>query len=181
MKPKILVIGYKEHGKDTVGELLRDNHGIDFRSSSLFLAEKVVRPALEAQGITYDTLEECFEDRGNHRVAWRDAISEHNADDPAKLSQAILEVCNCYVGMRSNREFQVARHLFDAVVWVEATGRVLPDGRVLEAYDESLDIEFDAGIMHRIDNTGTLADLEEKVAAFAAILGLGRQLPLSLA
>lgn len=163
--PKILVLGFKQHGKDTVAEILRDEHGIDFRSSSLFLAEAVVRPALAKRGILYNSLEECFRDRGNHRVAWRDAIAAHNGDDPTRLAQAILAECDCYVGMRSDREYQASRHLFDAVAWVEGTGRKLEDGTVLEPYDESLDIEFDPVEMHLIDNTGDLDHLRAEVRA----------------
>lgn len=176
MKPKILVLGWARHGKDTVAEMLSDNHGLSFRSSSYFLAEHVVMPELRRRGITYPSLEACYEDRVNHRATWREIIAEHNGDDPARLAKAILEVVDCYVGMRTDREYRAALPLFDAVVWVDSSARgIPPEGR------DSMTIEFDAGVMHRIENSGTLADLEEKVAAFAAILGLGRQSSLPFA
>lgn len=171
---KILILGYKQHGKDKFAELLRDNHGLNFRSSSLFLAEKVVRPKLEKLGITYASVEDCYADRDNHRIAWRDAILEHNQEDPAKLAKAILEVADCYVGMRSDYEYQVAKKLFDRIIWVDGTGRVLPNGRVLEAYDESLDIEFNPDEMLLIENKGTIQELGHKAATVAEIMGMQR-------
>lgn len=39
---KLLVIGYGRHGKDTVCEILRDQHGYSFTSSSSFVDRKSV-------------------------------------------------------------------------------------------------------------------------------------------
>lgn len=168
-KPKLLILGHGRHGKDTVAEILRDHHGFSFASSSFFAAEMVVRPALAACGVTYDTLEECYADRVNYRSFWYEAISAYNRGGTSRLAEAILVDHDAYVGMRSNREFEASRKLFDIVVWVDATLRGLP----LEP-TSSLDIVYDPKTMALIDNNGTLEDLREEVAAFATALSYVR-------
>jgi hypothetical protein len=161
---KLLIIGHARHGKDTAAEYLRDAHGISFQSSSLFLAETVVRPALAGRGIFYDSLAECYADRVNHRALWREIIADFNGDDPARLAKAILVVSDCYVGMRSARELWASRALFDAILWIDASGRGLPP----EGAD-SMDIVFDPAWMIRIDNGGPVeamrAQLDDWVRA----------------
>src|SRR6185369_672766 len=44
-KPRIVLVGHGRHGKDTVAEMLRDEYGFSFCSSSLFCAERVMMPA----------------------------------------------------------------------------------------------------------------------------------------
>lgn len=157
-KPKILLLGWARHGKDTVAEILRDHYGFQFQSSSMFCAEIVCRPALAEMGIHYDSLEECYADRVNHRAAWYEAIKAYNAKDPARLAKGILEIGDLYVGMRSAYEFAVARELFDEIWWVDASGRGLqPEDR------SSMDIDFEDEFRF-INNNGTLEDLHNRVA-----------------
>lgn len=164
-KPRLLILGHARHGKDTVAEILRDRHGFEFRSSSYFVAEQVVRPELARRGIVYETLDECYADRVNHRATWRDIIADYNEADPSRLSAAILEVADVYVGMRTHRELVASYHLFDEVLWVDASERgVPPEGK------DSMDIEYNPHLMLRIANGGTLADLEAEVDRFAASL-----------
>lgn len=155
---KLLVLGHARHGKDTAAEYLRDAHGMAFRSSSLFLAETVVRPELARRGLTYPDLEACYADRVNHRALWREIIGDFNAEDPARLAKAILAVSDCYVGMRTAREYEAARPLFDAVLWIDASGRGLPpEGR------DSMTIDFDPAGMIRIDNGGTVEAMQAQL------------------
>lgn len=158
---KILILGHAKHGKDTAAEHLRDAHGVDFRSSSLFLADRVVRPALAARGLEYDTLEDCYADRVNHRALWHELIAGYNTPDPARLAKAILAECDCYVGMRSKREYDASRSLFDAVLWIDASRRGLPP----EGGD-SMDIVFNPAQMLRVDNGGTLEQLRAELDGF---------------
>lgn len=155
---KLLVLGYARHGKDTVAEYLRDDFGMDFRSSSHFLAEACVRPYLAERGITYATLDECYADRVNHRAAWHDAIAAYNAEDPTKLAREILKVADIYVGLRSNREYVAARPLFDAVLWVDASARGLPPEP-----RSSMDIEYDPYRMLVVHNSRDLDHLRAEV------------------
>lgn len=147
---KLLILGHARHGKDTAAEYLRDRHGLSFHSSSFFLAEKIVRPELAERGVTYASLEDCYADRVNHRALWREIIADFNCNDAARLARAILDECDCYVGMRTTREYEASRPLFDHVIWVDASGRGLPP----EPRD-SMDIDFDPERMIRVDNGGT--------------------------
>lgn len=152
---KILILGHARHGKDTAAEYLRDRHGVSFISSSLFLAEHVVMPQLEQRGICYTDLATCYADRVNHRALWREIIEDYNRDDAARLAKAILATADCYVGMRMQREFKASRPLFGAVLWIDASARGLPP----ESAD-SMTIAFDPAVMLRIDNGGTLRQLQ---------------------
>ena len=82
-KPKIIVLGYARHGKDSVCELLA-RHGYTFKSSSLFACEKVVYPALKDK-YGYESIEACYQDRVNHRKEWFDLIAQYNTPDLTKL------------------------------------------------------------------------------------------------
>lgn len=159
---KLLILGHARHGKDTAAEYLRDRHGISFQSSSFFAAETVVRPALARRGMFYDSLEACYADRVNHRALWREIISDFNHDDPARLAKAILAVSDCYVGMRTARELWASRALFDAVLWVDASGRGIPPEDA-----SSMSITFDPAWMIRIDNGGTLEAMQAHLDEWA--------------
>lgn len=155
---KILVLGHARHGKDTLAEHLWEAHGLSSHSSSAFLADSFVRPHLAARGLVYDSLEACYADRVNHRELWRDLIEAFNAADPARLARAILSRADCYVGMRTVREYDASRGLFELILWVDASGRgVPPEGR------GSMEIEYDPNRMLRIDNGGTIAELQAQV------------------
>ena len=121
---KLLVIGHGRHGKDTVADIITEDFGLRATSSSMFAAEEVVRPYLQrVYGMSYATLDACYDDRHNHRGRWAGAIAAYNADDPTALTRGILSVSDIYVGLRSDREFYASRHLFDFVIGVIAFER----------------------------------------------------------
>ncbi len=130
VKPRLLVIGHAKHGKDTICEYLRDVYGFKFTSSSWFLAERIMIPYFaerEGQGgPRYQTVEECFEDRINHRGVWYEAIRDFNRPDATALAHMILEHNDVYCGMRSHEELHACRNagVFDHVIWVDASKRV---------------------------------------------------------
>jgi hypothetical protein len=165
---KFLILGHGRHGKDTVAEYLRDTHRVTFVSSSLFLADLVVRPALIEHGLVYDSLEACYEDRVNHRELWRDIIAEYNGEDPARLAQAVLAVSDCYVGMRTDREYLAARPLFDVIFWVDASARGMPN-------DPSMTIPFRSDEMVLIDNNGSLAETHAQMDMWMRSVGWVKQ------
>jgi hypothetical protein len=148
---KLFIIGQGRHGKDTVAEFVQKTYGLTFESSSMFCAEHVVTPWLEKMGITYDSLEECYEDRVNHRMDWYEAIRSYNKEDESRLSRAIFAKYDMYVGIRSRVEFLEARHLSDLSIWVEASERwpaIDPSCKILK---EDCDVI--------VDNNGTIGDL----------------------
>ena len=161
-RPRVLVLGHARHGKDTVAEMLRDRWGLRFSSSSMFCAERVMMPYFAQHGVPYASVEECYEDRVNHRSTWFDKIQDYNRADPSRLAREMLEAGNdMYVGMRSAYEFAEAHRLFDFIVWVDASGRgVPPEPR------DSFDIGFSGGML-LIRNDGTLQDLEAAVDRLA--------------
>lgn len=157
-KPKLLVLGYARHGKDTVAELLRDKHGFNFMSSSEFVGREVM---WGNWGVAkYATFEDMFADRLNHRVLWMEMISAYNTPDKTKTASTMLSRgYDMYVGMRRYNELEACRlnNLFDHIVWVDRSS-------VLDPENGSMDITREnCGFDYLIDNNGTLEDLEQAV------------------
>lgn len=151
---KILVLGHGRHGKDTAAEYLRDHHGLSFRSSSEACAE-VLKPVLDlADG--EQTAAQHFKNRHKRRELWKRLISLYNSADPAALAKLITSQCDMYVGMRSQREYDASQHLFDLVLWIDASERV-------QYVDPTMEIEFDPTIMQRVDNSGHLSEMYEQL------------------
>ena len=144
---KILIIGHARHGKDTVAEFLRDYYGYTFKSSSFAALEYVMYPVLKEK-YGYLSMEECYEDRVNHRAEWKQMITDYNTPDKAKLCKEILADNSIYVGMRCEEELRACAPLFDMVVWVDGSKRKPPESK------ESMTITLDDG-MYILDNNGT--------------------------
>lgn len=123
---KLLILGYARHGKDSVSSLLCNRLGLRSMSSSFHAAERLMMPLLVPK-YGYQTVEECFDDRVNHREEWYNAIRDYTRDDPARLAKEILSVADVYIGMRSMEEFKASVHLFDFVLWVDASRRLPPE------------------------------------------------------
>lgn len=160
-RPKILILGHARHGKDTFAEMLSAKCGLSFVPSSLFCAEKVMLPYFAGQGVFYNSVTECFNDRVNHRATWHQQIARYNTPDKAKLAREVLAIADMYVGMRCNQEYEASRPLFDHVVWVDASGRGLPpepaDSFNIRQRDD----------MYVVQNNWGLEELEDEVDTFA--------------
>jgi hypothetical protein len=118
-------------------------------------------------GITYDSLEECYEDRVNHRMDWYEAIRSYNKEDESKLSRAIFAKYDMYVGIRSRIEFLEARHFSDLSIWVEASERwpdIDPTCKILKA---------DCDII--VDNNGTIEELYGRLTRLFGQLKLTKE------
>ena len=159
---KYLVIGHKQHGKDTVAELLP----LSYKSSSIAACEIFLFEQLQRK-YGYATIEECYQDRGAHRTEWFQAIQSYNARDRARLAREILDTSDVYCGMRCDIELAAckAEGLFDLVIWVDASER-----KPLESSSSMKLTKEDADII--IDNNGTMEMLEDKVFRLAKTLGL---------
>ncbi len=152
--PKVLVLGYARHGKDTVCDILQGEYGFKFRSSSEFCAEHVVFPLMQDR---YENWRECFADRHNHRAFWFDTIAAYNTPDRARLAKGILAESDVYCGMRNIEEFVATEALFDAVVWVDASGRGLP-------VEDPTSCTVHSGLTSlHLDNSGSLRKLFKNV------------------
>jgi dephospho-CoA kinase len=153
----ICVIGHCRHGKDTLAELLNEEFGYTFESSSQSAANIFLYDALKDK-YGYKTPEECFEDRVNHREEWYLAICEYNKDDRARLAKGILERSDCYVGMRDIDEIEecLKQGIFDLIIWVDASERLPKEDASSFNIDRSC-ADF------IIDNNGTYNEFKEKV------------------
>lgn len=155
-KPKLLLLGYARHGKDTVAEILRDKYGFKFISSSEFIGREIIWNTWGK--IRYPTFDDMFADRRNWRVQWMEMISLYNTPDKAKTARTMLERgYDMYVGMRRLDELEASRHLFDHIIWVDRSKHLPPER-------DSMDITREnAGWQFAVDNNGTLEDLERNV------------------
>ncbi|KEJ93999.1 hypothetical protein SAMN05444149_108116 [Pseudosulfitobacter pseudonitzschiae] len=121
---RLLIIGHGRHGKDSVGDILRDNYGLRSCSSSEFAAQKAVFPLVSD---LYPNWRAAYEDRHAHRDLWFHAIRAYNLRPGPMLAEQILVGHDIYTGMRSRDEFERSREIFDLVVWVDASRRLPPE------------------------------------------------------
>jgi dephospho-CoA kinase len=162
--PKLLILGNARHGKDTFAEILRDNYGLNFKSSSQAAADIFLYDQLKDK-YDYTTPEECFEDRVNHRQEWYEAICEYNKDDRTRLAKSILSISDCYVGMRDRDEIKecMRQGLFDLIIWVDASNRL--EGEEVSSFN--IDISCADIVVY---NNGTLEEFIVKTKRLGNIL-----------
>lgn len=157
--PKVMVLGYGRHGKDTVGDILGD-FGYNITSSSFFAANKFIFNSLK-DVCGYKTVQECFDDRHNKRVLWYELIKAYNKHEPSRLAHEMLkDGFDVYVGLRDDVELQDVKDkgLYDLIVWVDATERL---GGLIESEDSCKVTADMCDVV--IENNGTLDDLRQKV------------------
>lgn len=157
-RPKLLIIGPARHGKDSVGAML-NGYGFKCLASSEFASARIMLPYFLKQGKTYSSATECFEDRvnGDNRAIWFQQIEAYNAPTWDRVAREMLaDGFDTYLGMRSRKEFEASKHLFDKVIWVDASKRLPP-----EASSSNELTADDADIV--LDNNSTLLHLRVKV------------------
>lgn len=154
---KLLIVGNGRHGKDTVAEYLCKKYNLEFQSSSMHCAEHVVFPALSGM-YGYKTIQECFEDRSNHRREWYELISEYCKDDLARIGREIFSVSDIYCGLRNKREFHAIKNngLFDYAIWVDRSDYLPPEDKSSNTIEPWM-ADF------VIDNNGTLEQLYRNI------------------
>ena len=108
-KPKLLILGHARHGKDTVAEILRDERGYSFESSSMYAAKRLIMPFFEAQGVPYANLEDCYADRVNHRALWFDLITEFNTPYKSRLAKESSNITTCMLACVMLMSSQIAK------------------------------------------------------------------------
>ena len=159
-----MVLGHCRHGKDSMAEILRDEFGMTFESSSQSAADIFLYDLLKEK-YGYKTPEECFEDRVNHREEWYLAICDYNKDDRARLAKGILQRSDCYVGMRDRDEIEecLKQGIFDLVIWVDASDRLPNEDASSFNIDKTC-----ADVI--IENNGTYEQFKEKAIRLGKIL-----------
>lgn len=161
---KLMIMGYGRHGKDTVCEILKEAFGFTFASSSFAAAEHAIYPVLRHL-IGYETLEECYNDRHNHRALWYELIKAFNYRDGARLARLVYHSHDIYCGIRNIDEFNAIKEagLFDYAIWVDRS-KVLP----VETTDSCT---IHPGLADYIlDNNGDLDELRSEIGMMVARL-----------
>jgi hypothetical protein len=158
---KLLVIGHGRHGKDTVCEILRDDYGFSFISSSRFVLDEAIWNDWGAS--RYADKEACYKDRGNNRALWFDMIAAYNTPDKTRtVTGMFAQGYSIYCGLRSRDELNATRHLFDKIVWVDRELRLPPEiplSMELSKQDAT----------HLLDNNETLQELKRNVKRLMAL------------
>lgn len=163
---KLLVIGHGRHGKDTVCDILKNNYGYNFISSSEFCAKQFIYDQLKNK-YNYENYEQCYNDRHNHRAEWYDLISDYNLDNPSRLGIEIFKEYDIYCGLRNKREFVSLKEqkVYDYALWVDRS-QVLPT-------EDSSSMTLDKSMADFIiDNNKSLIYLMEQIDALANYIGL---------
>jgi hypothetical protein len=158
---KILVIGEARHGKDSFAEFVSEFSGAKFTSSSYFAMREIIYPVLQPL-YNYNSLDDCYADRVNHREVWYTLIRDYNTPCETALATELMKENDMYVGMRSADELKACKQakLFDTIVWVDASKRL--DSRESTA---SCTVTSDmADIV--IENNGSLGSLRDAAARF---------------
>ena len=148
----ICIIGHGNWGKDALAEYWRDKYNLSFQSSSAFANEKFIFDTLKNK-YGYETPEECFNDRRNHREEWANLITAYNTPDKTKLARELLETSDAYIGMRDPDEVRasIEEELFDHIFWIDASKRLPPESKKSCGVEESMADTL-------IDNNGTLEE-----------------------
>lgn len=152
--PKLLIIGHGRHGKDSVCEILKNYYNFSFRSSSEFLAERLLFPALKDK-YNYSSYQECFNDRHNHREEWYNHIHDYCKNDHARLGKEIFLEHDIYCGLRNKAEYHAMKNtgVFNYSIWVDRSDHLPPEDK------SSMTLEpWMADYV--IDNNGSLEDLQ---------------------
>ena len=153
LKPRLLIMGYGDHGKDSACKLLNDLSGLSSVSSSWFANETIVYPAIKDK-YGYKTAKECYDDRRNLRDVWFELIKAYNTPDGARLARQLYSQFNIYNGIRNIEEFTAIKEakLFDKAIWIDACLRKpIEDKRSCTVSPEDADII--------VDNNGSEAEL----------------------
>jgi hypothetical protein len=124
----IILMGYGDSGKGTACKMLLEKLDISSISSS-FLACKLFMFDKLKDEFGYKTVQECYDDRRNHRAVWFDSIKSFNSEDLCRLGRILFATYSVYDGVRNREEFYAlkADGLFDLSIWIDAEDRVAPE------------------------------------------------------
>lgn len=153
LSPRIAIVGYGRHGKDTVAEILHGQGPFRCSGGTSWQALPFVAATLNLAP------QYAWERRHNNREFWKSYCDWLRRDDPCFLIRLCLEAGNIVPGIRDKIEIDTAikENLFDAVLWVERPG--FPEDPTV-TFDKSVATDF-------IYNDGTLETLREKVLLWA--------------
>jgi hypothetical protein len=152
-----MIIGQARHGKDHAAEYLHKYFGMSYKGSSLLCAEIFIFDELK-QKYGYENIDECFNDRHNHRKEWYELISEFNTPDLTSLASNIFDTQDCYVGIRRYNELKACQEKWPELLTVYIDrSKVLPE----ESSQSCTISKQQADIV--IENNSTIKDFEDKL------------------
>jgi hypothetical protein len=127
-KLKLMIVGYGRHGKDTVCDIIAKKYGYTFQSSSMFCAQLFIYETLRDK-YGYANIEQCYDDRHNHRSEWYNLIKGYNEEDPTLLGRELYARYDIYCGIRNPAEFHALRNCgaFDYAIWVDRSNHLPPE------------------------------------------------------
>lgn len=165
---KFIIFGHQQHGKDTACEYLNEHYDLSFSSSSMFCAKAFLFEQMR-QEHGYQTLEQCFDDRSNHRQYWYEQIRRYNDNDRSRLGKELFALNDIYCGIRDKDEFDAIKQagLVDLTIWIDASER-----KPLESTASMKMAKEDADLI--IDNNGTLDKLYERLDNLFLALGYSK-------
>jgi len=124
----VAICGYGRHGKGTVASLLTGQSGLVCKESTSEGAARVVYEKLKDE-YGYKSIEECWNDRHQHRAEWAETIWRYNEPYGLTLYVEMLHESDILEGVRKSAELQALKDvgLVDVVIWVDATKRLPPE------------------------------------------------------
>lgn len=158
---KLLLIWEKRSWKDTLAEIRHQEFWLSFQSSSMACCKIFLYDKLKHK-YWYSNIQECYEDRHDHREEWFNLINEYHWSDRSRLAREILKESDCYVGMRNQDQFRASRKLFDLVIWVDSSTRLNKTTGFVWIQPEQADIS--------ISNNWTLKQFTEKATKLWKLL-----------
>lgn len=160
---KILIISDgAQTGKDSVADILT-KFGFKCLASSSFATSRVMMPYFESIGKAYETEEACFADRMNHRALWYEKIEAYNEPTWNRISREMFEDgYSVYIGMRSPKEFEASRDLYDHILFVDASERVAAEDRSSNGMTKDM-------ATYILNNNGPEENLEGEVYKFIQV------------
>lgn len=159
----LLIIGHKQHGKGTLAKLLKKHFDFSIKGTSIHNAEMMFSLMKDSHG--YSTVDECYQDRGNHREYWFKKINDYCKDNLSRVIEEIFADNDGCEGIRNREEFECAKekNLFDLIIWVDASKR--------KPLEPSTSMQLTADDAHLIlDNNSTEEAFEEKALALFSFL-----------
>jgi hypothetical protein len=123
--PRLVVIGHKSHGKGTFAAIAREEFGLTVQGTSLHTSLLMFNIMRDTHG--YATVDECYQDRDNHRELWFDEIRRYCGNNPARVIETILSDNLICEGPRHRVEFEAAKQkhgLWDLVIFIDASKRL---------------------------------------------------------
>lgn len=121
---KMMILGHGRHGKDDTAALICAYFNLVYKSSSHIAMDEFLYDLISTL-IPYESKEQCYDDRYNHRDFWHRAIATLNHVDAAALSKIIFSKAPIYCGIRSRKELLCAavQKVFNVSIWVDAKDR----------------------------------------------------------